>query len=118
MIVDDDPLVRRSVIDTLESFGLSCRGHGSADSYLRSGDLETTSCLVLDVNFPTMGGLELQRRVVESGHSFPVIFYSGDTQPAVEQQARLAGAAEFVSKADPPTQLVEAINRALSARSR
>lgn len=118
IIVDDDSMVRRSVIYTLESFGLLCRGHGSVDSYLKSGDLETTSCLILDVNFPTMGGLELQRLIAERGHSFPIIFYSGDSQPAIEQQARLAGAADFVSKAAPPTQLVEAINRAISARSR
>lgn len=117
VVVDDDPLVRRAVIDTLEAYGLGCRAHASAEAYLKSNDADTTSCLILDVNFPTMSGLELQRQLTAAGYSFPIIFYSGDPRPAVEQEARANGAADFVSKAISPTQLFETITRALSASS-
>jgi len=60
-----------------------------------------------------MDGLELQRRLVELGHTFPIIFNTGQLDDRIELRARRAGAVDFLTKAASPSHLVQAVNRAL-----
>ncbi|MDB6094530.1 MAG: DNA-binding response regulator [Verrucomicrobia bacterium] len=114
VVVDDDPWLRDLVYDQLELHGFACRTHGTAESYLASNDVALTSCLVLDANLPMINGLELQRQLAEAGHTFPVIFHTGQTDPRVEARARAAGAVDFLEKAAAPAHLIDAIARALA----
>lgn len=117
VVVDDDPWVRELLATHLELHGFSFRCYPSGEAFLASPELANTSCLILDSNLPALSGLDVLGRLNETKHSFPVIFYSGEIDPRLASRARAAGAIECLEKAASPTVLIDAINRALAARS-
>src|ERR1700722_19419726 len=97
-IVDDDVSVRRSTLRLLYSSGLRAEAFASAEDFLQSGRAEETRCLLLDVRMPGMGGLELQRRLAETGRLMPIIFLSARASEEEEHRALQAGAGSFFRK--------------------
>jgi len=71
-IVDDDVSVRRSTRRLLLSSGLRAEAFSSAEDFLQSGRVAETACLLLDMRMPGMDGLELQRRLSETGRLIPI----------------------------------------------
>jgi FixJ family two-component response regulator len=51
----DDESVREAATSLFRSIGLTTLAFASAEAYLSSGDLDKTSCLVLDVQMPRHG---------------------------------------------------------------
>ena len=66
-IVDDDESVRRTTTLLIESFGFRAAAFESAETFLRSGHLHDTSCLIVDVQMPGMNGLQLQSHLAAVG---------------------------------------------------
>lgn len=108
-IVDDDPSVRRSTLRLLSSSGLRAEAFASAADFLRSGRASATSCLLLDISMPGMGGLELQRHLAEAGGHIPIVFVSARASEREERLALLAGAAAFLRKPVSKEALLRAI---------
>ena len=73
-IVDDDESVRRTTTLLIESFGFRAAAFESAETFLRSGHLRDTSCLIVDVQMPGMNGLQLQSHLAAAGCGIPIIF--------------------------------------------
>jgi len=69
-------------------------------------------CLILDVRMPELGGLELQRRLIERHLHFPIVMMTGqgDVQAAVE--AMKAGAVDFIEKPFTREDILESIRLA------
>ena len=76
-VVDDDPLVRDSVADLLDSAGFTVRTFGSATDFLQSKRPDLPACLILDVELPGLSGLDLQTELAKSGVEMPIIFLTG-----------------------------------------
>ena len=114
-VVDDDPSVRSATIDLLDSAGLTCRAFASAEAYLESGWVERTSCLVLDVCMPGLTGIELQHKLVQSGHSIPVIFITAFPKERMRAKAAALGAVCYLLKPYSEEELLGCIRRALAA---
>lgn len=118
-IVDDDDAVRKSLSRVLRAEGIEASCHPSADDFLRQNlDPEVTSCLLLDVKMPAMSGLELQRRLAETGSNLPVIFLTGHGDIPMSVKAMKRGAADFLTKPVDAEDLLRAIRRALSVHRR
>lgn len=115
-VVDDDPSVRSATIDLLDSAGLGCRAFESAETYLASGWVERTSCLILDVCMPGLTGIELQHRLVQSGHSIPVIFITAFPKERARAEAGGVGAICCLLKPYNEHELLHCIRSALAAR--
>src|SRR6266403_2142573 len=94
-IVDDDASVRVSTLRLLRLSGFRAESFGSAEEFLRSEFLAQTACLLLDVRMPGMGGLELQRRLMEMGQRIPIVFLNARASEEEEKRALRAGAAGF-----------------------
>ena len=73
-VVDDDESVRRTTKRLIESFGYQAAVYESGEVLLRSRKLHETLCLIVDVQMPGIGGLELQRQLAAKGCSIPIIF--------------------------------------------
>lgn len=58
-LIDDDQAVRASVQLLLECEGIEVRSYASGDAFLREAAPDRDSCLIIDVDMPGMGGLEL-----------------------------------------------------------
>ena len=108
-IVDDDESIRRTTTLLIQSFGFQAAAFESADSLLKSGQLQETSCLIVDVQMPGMNGLQLHRHLAASGYKIPIIFITAYDNKESRQQAMQAGAVAFLSKPFNDDLLLEAI---------
>jgi two-component system response regulator FixJ len=111
-IVDDDPAIRDALRSLMASAGLVAEAFASAEEFLASPSQHYTTCLILDVRMPGMSGLELQRHLVASGRTVPIIFISAHAEAEVSAPALEAGAIAFFQKPFSSAALLEAIDRA------
>jgi FixJ family two-component response regulator len=112
-VVDDDESVRRTTTLLIESFGFRAAAFESAETFLRSGHLHDTSCLILDVQMPGMNGLQLQNHLAAAGCGIPIIFITAYVSNDSRQRAMQAGAAAFLGKPFSDEQLLQSILSAL-----
>ena len=71
-VVDDDVSVREALGSLLRSAGLRVETFATAQEFLARPRVEAPSCLVLDVQPPGLGGLDLQQRMTEVTLRFPL----------------------------------------------
>jgi FixJ family two-component response regulator len=112
-VVDDDESVRRTTTLLIESFGFRAAAFESAETFLNSGHLHDTSCLIVDVQMPGMDGLQLQSHLAAAGCGIPIIFITAYESKGSRQRAIQAGAAAFLGKPFSDEQLLQIIRSAL-----
>lgn len=112
-LVDDDPSVRASVKELLESVGLKVIPYGSAAAFLESAIPDSPSCMVLDVRLPEMSGLKLQEELTKAEIQVPIVFVSGHGEIAMAVRAMKAGAVDFLAKPFSTQDLLDAVYAAL-----
>ena len=112
-LVDDDESIRRTTTLLIQSFGFQAAAFESAESLLKSGQLQETSCLIVDVQMPGMNGLQFQRHLAASGYKIPIIFITAYDNKESRQQAMQAGAIAFLSKPFNDELLLETIHSTL-----
>ena len=114
-IVDDDPLVREATVDLIQSLGYAAVAFESAEQFLDSGKLPTTSCLITDQQLPGLSGIELQKRLRTEGYRTPVIFITAFPETKVRDHALSAGAIAYLSKPFEQGVLIVSLETALNA---
>jgi FixJ family two-component response regulator len=112
-VVDDDPSVRASLKELLESVGLRVELFESADAFLASRLPDVASCLVLDVRLPGRSGLEFQAELTKAGIPLPIIFITGHGDIPMTVRAMKSGAVEFLIKPFRDQDLLEAVRAAV-----
>jgi FixJ family two-component response regulator len=112
-VIDDDPLVRASIVGLLKSVGLRADVFGTPQEFLDSQRADGPSCLVLDVRLPGMNGLDFQQALAERGVLIPVIFITGHGDIPMSVRAMKSGAVEFLTKPFDDQVLLDAIYQAL-----
>jgi FixJ family two-component response regulator len=115
-LVDADPSTRETLEGSIVTAGLRCESAASVHEFLERPLAMTPSCLLVDLNLPGIGGLELQRLVFERT-DLPVIFMSSRPDVRATVQAMKAGAFDFLIKPIGNGMLLRAINEAIE-RSR
>ena len=110
--VDDDRRVLESVQNVLESAGYEAVTFDSAEAFLRSGALESVTCVIADVRLPGMNGTELQRRIRRTRRQLPVIFITAHDDDVIRRQAMRDGAVAFLAKPFDGGELLEHVVRA------
>ena len=91
-VVDDDASVLRTTTLLIESLGFRAAGFESAELFLKSGQLQETSCLIVDVRMPGVSGLQLQSHLAALGCAIPIIFITAYDDNASRLRALQAGA--------------------------
>lgn len=97
-IVDDDFWVREAIGSYLRSRGYPVAAFSSAEDFLRSDDLDRTTCAVVDIQLPGLGGIELQRELRAAGRTTPVIFVTALADENIRARAMAAGAIALLRK--------------------
>ena len=113
-VVDDDPAVVEAMVSLIQSVGYKGKGFHSAEDFLKSRQLLQTSCLILDVRMPSMGGFELQRRLAAGKYRIPIIFITSFDTDDVRIQALQAGAVGCLGKPFSQESLLQAVDSALA----
>jgi FixJ family two-component response regulator len=112
-IVDDDDALRNSLDDLIQSLGFRTQGFPSAEAFLSSTQARDTACLILDVRMPGMNGLDLQRQIVATKWTVPIIFITSHADDDARGRALQTGAVAFLYKPFREQELLNAIDAAL-----
>ena len=114
-VVDDEIQIRNAIASLCEETGHQVRLFASTDEFLNESLSNGPSCLVLDVRFPGTSptGLELQRRLADSGVSIPIVFISGHSDVRVSVEAMKRGAVEFLPKPFREQEILDAIRHGI-----
>jgi FixJ family two-component response regulator len=116
-IIDDDPSVREATQSLVRSLGYAAQVFSSAEEYLDSGRIKSSSCLITDLHMPGMSGAELQDRLIAEGYRIPVIFVTAYFEERIRARVMDAGAFGFLRKPFSDESLIECLDKALHARS-
>ena len=115
VIVDDDDLFRESLEQNLTESDFKVIGFADAPAALdhlnSNGDADL---VLLDWKMAPMSGIELLRRLRESGAEVPVIFLTALSDQIYEEAALIGGAVDFVEKSRSFTILLKRIELILS----
>jgi FixJ family two-component response regulator len=112
-VIDADPTVCRTVGRALESVGLRVEGFGSAEEFLDRPIPGEPACVVLEVDLPGLGGLELQHDVSARAPGVRFVFVTASRDATAAVRALKAGAADYLFKPVGEGDLLAAVRRAL-----
>jgi len=117
-IADDHPLLRRGLNMMLsDTEDIVVSGEASNGEEVLE-KLEDNNCdvLVLDIVMPRKTGIEVLREIRAQGNNIPVLMLSTFAGEEFEKEALEAGAAGYITKAEAPEKLLEAIRKVHSER--
>jgi two-component system invasion response regulator UvrY len=114
LLVEDHALVRagvkRLLSTMLEVEILEAANGRDALGVVRAAQMDL---IILDINLPGLGGLELLRRLMDLGAG-PVLVLSMHAEPIYIRRALEAGAAGYATKNISPDELLTAVKKVLS----
>lgn len=114
-VIDDDLSVRRALERLLRASGYDAAVFASGHEFFYSLEDRTPDCLILDLHMPGMNGLEVQRRLRQTGVRLPVVVITGHDEPQTRTQCLDAGAAAYLCKPLNDEALIAAIQGAITA---
>ena len=97
-VVDNDDLVRESLMLLIQCAGWQSKTFASAFEFLAHPRSASPCCLILDLTLPDLNGLELQERVATEQCGMPIIFLTSHVDIAMTVKAIKRGALEFLTK--------------------
>jgi len=111
VIADDDPLVRmglRAILSSEPGWEVVAEA-GDGEKALAAVREHVPDVVLMDVRMPTMDGLEATRAITSEGLATAVLVLTTFEVDEYVFEAMRAGAAGFVLKRVPPTELIEAV---------
>lgn len=118
-VVDDDDAVRDSLEVLLEPEGFVIRSYASAEEFLADLDgpfakPSNPACLLLDLNMPGKGGMELLTILAEHDNGLPVVVMTGNIDEKTKSRALNSGAVAFLEKPVDADDLIDTLRNTLS----
>ena len=117
LLVEDHALVRAGLKRLLAPL---CDGEivetaDGRDALARARALKP-DLIILDLNLPGLGGLELLRRMIQQGAG-PILVLTMHAEPLYAKRALEAGAAGYMTKNASPDELIAAVRRVVRRRA-
>jgi two-component system C4-dicarboxylate transport response regulator DctD len=117
LYIEDDELVRRASVQSLQLAGFDVTGHASAEAAMRAVHAGFPGVIVSDIRLPGMSGLDLLAQCRERAPDVPVILVTGHGDISMAVQAMRDGAYDFIEKPFASERLIETVRRALERRT-
>lgn len=114
-VVDDDDSFREAIKSLVNMLGYSVDAFASAEAFLASSRVNSTACVITDVQMPGMSGVELQRRLLAGGHPVPVIFVTAYPNESIRDRVLRDGAIGYLRKPLQKQSLLDCLDRVLSS---
>lgn len=112
-VIDDDEAVQDSLRVLLESLDLEVETFGSGREFLDRHDEQANGCVVLDIDLPSMNGLEVLAALAERGDHLPVILMTGRADSNLRRQSKQSRAIALLEKPMRESLLLDTIAQAL-----
>ena len=116
-VIDDDASVRAATNNLLSSHGYLVRTFASAEDFLQSAHVDSSLCVIADVQMPTMSGLDLLTHMRSEGYNAPFIFITAFPEESVRARAVKAGAIFLLTKPFGGPALISCVETALNQES-
>ncbi len=113
MVVNADAAAREYLESVIRNRGWQVTSFADAGSFLAHPQELVPRCLILDVELPGIGGLELQEFLLDR-RDLPVMFVSDCSDVRTTVRAMKAGALEFFTRPFIESEIVGAIREALA----
>jgi len=115
VVIDDDDSVSEPLRMLMELQGWEAKSYHSCEAFLAEFDTDDPpSCVVLDLYFPRMTGVELQQSLVKKGITIPTIVLTARPDGSLALSSVEAGALEVITKPVKGDQLIEKIEAAIN----
>lgn len=118
-VVDDDPLIRKTIESILvqdnHAVELHESGTGFLDGFRNRAAGVTYSCVLLDVKMPDMSGLDVLNQLDSDDNHPPIIMISGQGDISTAVMAMRAGASDFIEKPFTANQLLSAVEQTIKS---
>lgn len=115
IIVDNECGSRGALKTLITAANYHCLSFASGESFLAAPPPPAPCCLLLDLHLDGLSGLAVQTELNARGEPPPILFVSGDDNPARTVRAMKAGALDFLYKPVAPESLLQRIDDALLA---
>lgn len=117
LVVDDSPTIRRQVGAALRDDGFDVVEAGDGtEGAVRVHEDPDIEMVILDVNMPIMGGLEMLEKIrQDSRHAtLPVVMLTTEVEVDMIERAKQAGAKGWIVKPFKPELLLAAVRKILA----
>ena len=114
-VVEDDRFFRESMRRLMRSLGYAAEAFASAADFLASPRLGETACLITDVQMPAMTGIELYRRLIDTGRAIPTILVTAYPNDVDRARALNDGVVAYLRKPVNEQHLKDCLRAALTS---
>lgn len=116
VVAEDESLIRMDIVETLREHGFDVVGEaGDGEEAIAKAVELRPSVVVMDIKMPNMDGITAAKKMAEL--KIPVVLLTAFSQKELVDQAAEAGAMAYVVKPFTPSDLVPAIEIALSRQA-
>lgn len=112
-LIDDDNSMRDSLARMLRDVGYVIQDFESATAFLQNSLPVAPAMILLDMQMPDVGGLELMEGLEKIGRKTPIVFLSGQSHPQEIVKGLKKGALDFLFKPFNIEELLQAIDQAI-----
>ena len=114
-ICDDSMFQRRIISDMLDELGYSVQQFSEGQKLLDfiEGSPADLTMIVLDILMPDMTGVDILKKLKDSGNEVPVVMLSADIQEVRKSECFELGASKFLNKPVKKEELLEILNELL-----
>jgi FixJ family two-component response regulator len=115
VVIDDDDSVSEPIRMLIELHGWEAKSYHSCEAFLADLDTDNPpSCMILDLYFPRMSGVDLQQSLIGKDITIPTIVLTARPDGSLARSSIEAGALEIVTKPVEGDQLIEKIEAAIN----
>lgn len=113
LVVDDSPSVRNMIASTLQSAGYSVDTAQDGQEALEATRRKAFQAVITDQNMPRLDGVGFCEafRARPENRGVPVVFLSTESETAVKQRARAAGAIGWMTKPFDQAKLLSVVSK-------
>jgi AmiR/NasT family two-component response regulator len=116
VVAEDESLIRMDIVETLREHGFDVVAEaGDGEEAIAMVIEHKPNLVVMDIKMPNMDGITAAKKMAEL--KIPVVLLTAFSQKELVEQAAEAGAMAYVVKPFTPTDLIPAVEIALSRHS-
>lgn len=116
LVIDDEPLVRQTLTDSLKAAGYRVTALGSANEALVvfTAEPDRFDLVLTDLTMPRMSGIELASRLKRLRPRTPILLMTGFVDLVTDDDLRRSQAAALIKKPIPPAALAQTVRAYLA----
>jgi FixJ family two-component response regulator len=112
-LIDDNDGIRRAFKALLEHAGFDVTAYASGREFLDSGLAQKPDCILLDLEMPSLNGIDVLDAMGDITHIPPIIIVTGTNEPALIAAADRDIVTGFIRKPIASEALLAAVKRAV-----